>query len=370
VLHEHPTILAAADAIDEYTRARQKVLVFGRFTRPMRALVEVVNARELLRRFDEKSTWPGSELSESLRTAVLCTRPNAPLSDLKRWMRTQYQQQQAQRATQRERCLAALTAHVSQAVDGVTYQSLHSLFAHKAHSVSDAELWPVWRAVEALLSTTDATPAEYLDALQTQFRAMTDQDSAEEENDTAVSDSTWDLFVKRAKEEFSSPVGHFARLLTGETRQHTRRMIQLAFNRWGEFPSVLVAQSRVGSEGLNLHTDCRIVIQLHPEWNPTVAEQQVGRVDRLDSRWARDFNAFMDGPGDHTDGWPTIEVRPVVFTGTYDEHQWRVLEDRQDEQRAQLDGRVITAEMRRFAQPDVFERIETAAPSFDPTVPS
>jgi SNF2 family DNA or RNA helicase len=48
---------------------------------------------------------------------------------------------------------------------------------------------------------------------------------------------------------------------------------------------VLVAQSVVGREGLNLHRACRTVILLHPEWNPGVVEQQIGRVDRLSSYW-------------------------------------------------------------------------------------
>src|SRR5207244_13294090 len=83
----------------------------------------------------------------------------------------------------------------------------------------------------------------------------------------------------------SSDLGGFARLMFGRTAPESRRMIQLAFNRPKSFPRVLVAQSLVGREGLNLHKSCRIVVLLHPEWNPGVVEQQIGRVDRVDSYW-------------------------------------------------------------------------------------
>jgi len=71
----------------------------------------------------------------------------------------------------------------------------------------------------------------------------------------------------------------------GGTKPESRRMIQLAFNRSKSFPKVLVAQSMVGREGLNLHKACRTVVLLHPEWNPGVTEQQIGRIDRVGSEW-------------------------------------------------------------------------------------
>ena len=82
----------------------------------------------------------------------------------------------------------------------------------------------------------------------------------------------------------------YARLMYGETKPQARRMMQLAFNRSNSFPRVLVAQSLVGREGLNLHESCRIVVLLHPEWNPGVVEQQIGRVDRVNCRWAKELN--------------------------------------------------------------------------------
>lgn len=39
---------------------------------------------------------------------------------------------------------------------------------------------------------------------------------------------------------------------------------------------------------------------------------------------------------------PQIQVRPVIFKGTYDEKNWEVLRERWDNLRAQLHGVVIS----------------------------
>jgi len=117
-------------------------------------------------------------------------------------------------------------------------------------------------------------------------------------------------------------------------------LIQQAFNRPRCFPMVLVAQSMVGREGLNLHKACRTVILLHPEWNPGIVEQQIGRVDRVSSLWCKDLHEAVVR-GIVGDELPRIEVLPVVFQGTYDEYNWSVLRRRWDDLRAQLHGIVI-----------------------------
>ncbi|MGA2258248.1 MAG: hypothetical protein ABSG53_26580, partial [Thermoguttaceae bacterium] len=66
---------------------------------------------------------------------------------------------------------------------------------------------------------------------------------------------------------------------------------------------------------------------------------------------------------------PRIEIRPVIFRGTYDEHNWKVLRERWDNLRAQLHGVVIPPE---FANTDpegkaCFDEITNAAPNFSPT---
>jgi SNF2 family DNA or RNA helicase len=45
-LFDHPAIKGAVEAIEKETQHGEKVLVFGKFTRPLRALVDLLNARE------------------------------------------------------------------------------------------------------------------------------------------------------------------------------------------------------------------------------------------------------------------------------------------------------------------------------------
>ena len=85
---------------------------------------------------------------------------------------------------------------------------------------------------------------------------------------------------------------------------------------------MLIGQSQVGREGLNLHKSCRVVVQFHAERNPAVLEQQIGRVDRKGSRWEKLTNDWIKGG---SEGSPSfIEVRQLVFEGTYDAFQWDV----------------------------------------------
>lgn len=89
-----------------------------------------------------------------------------------------------------------------------------------------------------------------------------------DDGDTGPDDSDAKALWLRIVGELNSPHGGFARLMNGDTSPRTRRLLQLAFNRERSSPRVLVAQSMVGREGLNLHRACKTVVLLHPEWNP------------------------------------------------------------------------------------------------------
>ena len=131
---------------------------------------------------------------------------------------------------------------------------------------------------------------------------------------------------------------------------------------------VLVAQSLVGREGLNLHKSCRVVLLLHPEWNPAVVEQQIGRVDRVDSYWCNELKRAIVSCAT-AEQLPRIEVRPVIFRSTYDEHNWAVLQARWDDLRAQLHGIVIPPSVP-VTDPEgmaLVEQISTWAPNFSPS---
>ena len=50
--------LAAINDIEREVRRGEKILVFGRFTRPLRALVSLLNARQMLMRVADGQPWP------------------------------------------------------------------------------------------------------------------------------------------------------------------------------------------------------------------------------------------------------------------------------------------------------------------------
>ncbi len=139
--------------------------------------------------------------------------------------------------------------------------------------------------------------------------------------------------------EFSTSGGKFARRMYGATSSTTSRYMQLSFNRERGALKVLVAQSLVGREGLNLHESCKTVILLHPEWNPGVVEQQTGRIDRLCSLWEKQLKrtAQATPPG----ALPGIESMPVIFEGSYDKRIWGILKKRWEALRAQLHGIIL-----------------------------
>jgi hypothetical protein len=199
--------------------------------------------------------------------------------------------------------------------------------------------------------------------------AASDRDNTDDEKfDEEQANFAWQSLEEYLREGYTNRQGGFARLMYGETKPQTRRMMQLAFNRANSFPRVLAAQSLVGREGLNLHESCRIVVLLHPEWNPGVVEQQIGRVDRVNCRWAKELNNAIKA-GKSGPDLPRIEIRPVIFKGTYDEHNWKVLQERWDDLRAQLHGEAIPARLRVNEDDEgqlMLDQIARSRPDFSP----
>jgi len=154
--------------------------------------------------------------------------------------------------------------------------------------------------------------------------------------------------------------------MDGSTKWPTRRFIQAGFNRQTGFPRVLLAQSLVGREGLNLHRACRVVVQFHPEWNPGVQEQQIGRVDRHGSLWTQKASQWLEDEGRDESTVPLIEVRQVIFGGTYDEHQWRTLYGRKSEFDASLFSALLSTEAMEKVPPELRESVLKGAPNFAP----
>lgn len=360
LLFNHPAILKAVEVIEAETERGKKVLVFGRFTRPMRALVNLLNAREMLRRLNEGERWPqakvhGSKIGQhqesewpAVRAAhkqLLCP---IPISEIDRRLEKAYRRSQDQKRKFRDSVVGMIKTGLAELgnVDNAT-QLLFDAFRESIDNDESSNKNVLANVARAILTLHGATegmpdPVGCARAFIELTAAASDRDSPDggadpDEEEVAY---RWDEIFDRLVSEYNRPEGGFARLMYGGTAQDSRRMIQLAFNRPESFPRVLVAQSLVGREGLNLHKACRTVVLLHPEWNPAMVEQQIGRVDRVGSLWCRELrNAIADNT-DPVD-LPRIDIRGIVFSGTYDELNWGVLKQRWDDLRAQLHGIVI-----------------------------
>ncbi|CAO4132613.1 hypothetical protein [Methylorubrum extorquens] len=383
-VHAHPAILAAITAIEAYHAQGEKVLVFGRFTGPMRALVELLNARAMLRALDTGAPWPQRRIEQGeVAVAAAAHRqlgragpfdPVAIDEQLARQYETIERRREALRASlfdlilsglpeaERDARILAETARAGRDGDrAVLAAAIDQLLGHNRHSEYEAAdtraaaTFPAEAVAEAFL--------QLLSALRERGEGDADNDGA---LDPVEAGALWRTLAERLGGEYGTERGRFARLMNGATALPTRRTLQLAFNRAESNPRVLVTQSLVGREGLNLHQACRIVILLHPEWNPGVAEQQVGRVDRVGSHWARGLEAALQAG---TRPLPRIEIRPVIFEDTYDAHHWRVLHERWDDLRAQLHGVVVPHRLRPGCTEEEhteIRRLDAAAPNFEP----
>lgn len=378
ILFGHPAIMAAVKLIEEEVDRGEKVLVFGRFTRPMRALVHLLNARQMLRAVDQERPWPQTKVHEDEWSAVRAAHrqlsSKVDLTKLDNLLAQSYRRASDQRARQREELLSRLHRGLVGVDAGekclailntIERQTAPNGVAEDEHHVA-----LLARAIAVNIDHPDApADAELARAFEALVAAAGDHDNSEEEEfDEERAGKTWNTLEEHLREEYTSQQGGFARLLYGETKPQTRRMIQLAFNRPNSFPHVLVAQSLVGREGINLHESCRIVVLLHPEWNPGVVEQQIGRVDRVNSRWAKALRQAIDD-GEKGPDLPRIEIRPIIFKGTYDEHNWNVLQERWDDLRAQLHGEAVPARLRMGEDPEdrtILDEIATGRPNFSP----
>jgi hypothetical protein len=193
---------------------------------------------------------------------------------------------------------------------------------------------------------------------------LADTESDDETDDEAVHDAR----TMRLRNAFCGDdnlrMRAHAALLQGEVRWSTRRYVQAAFNRETSSPLVLIAQSQVGREGLNLHESCRVVVQFHAEWNPAVLEQQIGRVDRKGSLWEKRAQKWL---AEGAQGEPPfVEVRQLIFEGTYDAFQWDRVMRRQHVFDASLFGSLLPAAAWDRVPEHRLEELVAAAPSFRP----
>ena len=359
----------------------------GRFTRPLRAFVSLLNARQMLLRVGNGEAWPQRKVhgdrngryGDSEWPAVLAAHRQlsspVDLDTLDEVLAERYRRDTELCAKARDTLILRIRAGLPKATKTTKHDAILRIVELQSQQAiddpddDDRQLTLLARAITANLDSADASDADIASAFIALVNAAGDQDNAEEEQfDEDAASFAWQSLEEHLRDGYTNRQGGYARLMYGETKPQARRMMQLAFNRSNSFPRVLVAQSLVGREGLNRHESCRIVVLLHPEWNPGVVEQQIGRVDRVNCRWAKELNRAID-EGKTGSDLPRIEIRPVIFKGTYDEHNWKVLQERWDDLRAQLHGEAIPARLRAGEDAEgrmILEQIAQSRPEFSP----
>ncbi|MFC0180230.1 helicase-related protein [Thorsellia kenyensis] len=427
ILFDHPAILTTVEKIEELVEDKnEKVLLFGRFNLPLERLEKLLNTRQMLKAILKGKEWPQSKIDSSDYAEVFeCAKKQflnygdkadrlkklnlslKELSELKELtfeqlnmlLKKQYDKNSYQRSSFRNLLSdLVLKGQVRAKISLMKPEIIHLFDAFKndiaryqnsqGTSLENEEetnpLVPISRALIEIgqidinqslssesvkLSKAKKIAKSFIklvDILRENNEGDINQDGHLDEEEA---NQLWKVLFVRIKDEYDGQKGKFARLLNGDSRPETRRTLQAAFNREESFPKVLIAQSVVGREGLNLHEACRYVILMHPEWNPGVVEQQIGRVDRLGSLWQKKLNEYLSlnpCPVD-INKVPRIEIYSVIFKGTYDEINWEVLTQRWSDLKAQLHGVIIPKQLNLSDDNNKYiNEINAAAPNFSP----
>ena len=135
-LFDHPAIGAAVRTIEESTSRDEKVLVFGRFVRPLRTLVDLLNARAMLRRIQDKAPWPhakvhdapGSSEWPAVRAAHRQLDSPVSLDTLDRELRQRYEREGYRRERFRERLLPGIEEGLVTVATGPRHKQLFDAF--------------------------------------------------------------------------------------------------------------------------------------------------------------------------------------------------------------------------------------------------
>ena len=368
---EHPRVLAAVQEIERWTLQGEKVLVFGVFLQPLGHLMNVLNVRHALRAADAGRPLAHAIDSNDALMAI-AIRQTERLRD--------------------EQQLSGVVAHATSPRD-----ALHA--SHDAYTriqgrvldnvkrwlarVQEGRRWlggdpELERALQDhvvafVMDTMLSVAVGTVEPTSTRVAELADEYFADylaplvddiDEKDAEAEAARQETVHRALADDLSGRQSWHARLLQGSMRWESRRYLQAAFNRPGASPSVLIAQSQVGREGLNLHKACRVVLQFHAEWNPAILEQQIGRVDRKGSLWEQLARRWLEGGAGGAPAF--IEIRQLVFEGTYDAYKWDRVGRRQREFDASLFGALLPHEAWGRVPSDRVQTLVSAAPAFAP----
>lgn len=370
-LQWHPRIKAAVALIEEISERKEKVLVFGAFLEPMRALNRALNIRHYLRHVRDG------------KPIALPTGLHAGDADIRRWMAdgdfkfseaqiadfvTSSQKLSEQyhqgRAYLRQLCRSEVDNFLQ--VPELDDDSQ----ASEAASDDDAQQLTNW-LVQCMIVGTETDSGlvannvivqELRQRARTMLSAICDAEPTEFDSESG---ELADMLMGRRKavrrhlvEEAEQAGGRidvfrmspFSQMLYGDTKPGTRRVRQRAFNDTKIHPNVLIGQAAVASEGLNLHRACRHVVLFHLDWNPGRIEQQIGRVDRQDSHWMRAFEQWLQ---EEQGAAPTIDIHTISIEGSYDALRTEIVQERAKVLRSQLFGEILP--------PDVLSQLPAEA---------
>lgn len=348
-LQWHPRVREAVRLIEKLAGGRQgeKVLVFGEYLASLHALNRSLNIRHYLRHMRDEKPIP-------LPLGVHADDP-----DMERWrldpefglsaMSTEQFTERAEEFTalyekERDQLRSVCSRVVEEAglVPGLSEELVSVLVTWLVQQLCvEDQLWAVDAPEER-----DSVRAE----ARNRLASLRDPDPPDDSDEPKSNRETlsWNRIVEQLKEDLQKNkkgdyvfrMSPFAQMMIGDTKPATRRARQGTFNHPSLNPRVLLGQSDVMSEGLNLHRACRTVVLFHLDWNPGRIEQQIGRVDRQNSAW---MNACEDALENNVTP-PKLEVYTLAVQGTYDDLRSSVVRERIDLLRAQLFGEVLPAE--------------------------
>jgi len=422
----HPRVQKMADAIENLVwrkdgELNEKVLVFGTFKRPLKALRDVLNRRAVLRILDRKAEegkdipLPGANTSRTDIENIWkeYKRIKESLTRNKQFSQEQLTQEILMEIISKagkayKNLQAKIEDHINvdkfvktlpggfaikkkklgkKTVMFLRSRLINDMICGKTTYPKNIKMRALEIWVEFLNSffDTEAGDRKSIKTGKTEWKEPSyfnegNIKSTDLQKLNDVADNMGSRLVGPLEAELEDTsnrrFGSFARMLDGDMEMENRHILQALFNNKKSFPMVLIAQSQVGREGLNLHEACRTVLQFHPEWNPGVIEQQIGRVDRINSFWEKKAKLWKEDNDEESEKYkgPKIIVMPIIFEGTYDAFQYGVSKRRRETLNAHLFGELLNDEaLEKMPEggewTELREQLIEAAPDFSPPPP-